>query len=112
MCCNGFKIGMLKHKVIIERNAEVSDGAGGTTTTWATHKTLRANVKPTSGKERMFAQRLESNTTHLVTIRYISDISESDRINYKGRIFNIYSIINMDEADKYLQLVCEENVAT
>ncbi len=110
-CCKGIKVGSLKYTIIIERTTKTPDGSGGNTVVWNTHKTLRAKITPLSGRERVYAQRLESNITHRILFRYTTDILPSDRINLNGRYFNIRSILNLEEANRFLELSAEEGVA-
>ena len=111
-CCNGLKAGDLKHKIIIERQTKTPDGNGGNVLACVTNKTLRAKIKPLSGKERLFASRLEADITHRVTIRYTTDILASDHINYNGRYFNMRALLNMDEANKFIEISADEGVAS
>lgn len=110
-CCNTIKSGSLKHTIIIERSVKTSDGSGGNTTVWNTHKTLRAKITPLSGRERVYAQRLEANITHRILFRYVADVLSSDRVNFNGRYFQIRTILNLEEANRFLELSCEEGVA-
>lgn len=110
-CCNSIKVGSLKHTIIIERAAKTPDGSGGNTIVWNTHITLRAKISPLSGRERVYAQRLEADITHRILFRYITDILPSDRINFNGRYFQIRSILNLEEGNCFLELSCEEGVA-
>jgi SPP1 family predicted phage head-tail adaptor len=87
------------------------DDIGGNSKIWVTNKNLKAFIKPMTGSERLHNQRLESKLSHRVFIRYISDILNTDRINYNGRHFQIRAIINIEERNKWLELHCEEGVA-
>ena len=111
-CCKDIKPGMFKHTIIIERATRTPIGGGSNSVVWNTHITLRSKITPLSGRERMYAQRLEADTTHRILFRYVADLLESDRINFNGRYFNIKSILNLEEANRYLELSAEEGPAT
>ena len=110
-CCNDIKPGTFRHTIIIERMTKTPDGSGGNTVVWNTHKTLRSKISPISGRERVYAQRLEANVTHRILLRYVSDILPADRINYNGRYFQIRALLNLEEASRYLEISAEEGVA-
>ena len=109
-CCD-IKSGSLRQTILIERATLTPDGSGGNTKAWVTHKTLRAKISPLSGKERVYASRLEANITHRLLIRYTTDILPSDRINFNGRYFNIRAILNIEEANRFIEISGEEGVA-
>ena len=109
-CCDLYA-GKLIHKITIERETAVPDGYGGSTDTWSTHKSLKAFIKPISGRERLHSQRLEASMSHKVFIRFSGDIIASDRVNYNGRFFQIRAIVNIEERNKWIELTCEEGVA-
>lgn len=109
-CCD-VHAGLLRKRISIERLTETPDGGGGWTVTWAELDKAWAYIKPLSGTESMVAMQLEDVITHDIVIRYRSDITAKDRIVYAGRDFNIISVINPEERDKWLQLRCEEGTA-
>jgi SPP1 family predicted phage head-tail adaptor len=110
-CCD-ITPGSLRHRIKIERQTKVADGAGGSTITWATYAEIRSFIKPISGNERLFSQRLEANTTHRIFIRYRGDLTTTDRINYNGRLMQIRALINLEEMNKFIEIYAEEGVVT
>ena len=109
-CCDMYA-GKLRNSITIERLITIPDSIGGSNKAWVTNKTLKAFIKPMSGAETLHSQRLEARLTHRVLIRYVSDILNTDRINYNGRHFQIRSIINVEERNLWIELSCEEGVA-
>lgn len=61
-----------------------------------------------SEKETAEAGRLISEANYKIYTRYIKDIEESMLIEYKGKIFEIYSILNKREQNELLQFLCKE----
>lgn len=103
---------MLRHTVLLQAESSTSDGMGGQVKAWTTEATIRAFVKPKSGTERIFATRLDSTLTHDVFMRYRTGVVAPKRLLFKGRPLQIRAVINIEEADRWLQLQCEEGVAT
>ena len=107
------RAGNLRHRLTIQKPTEVSDGMGGVTTTWSTLITIWGAIWPLRGQEYMSAMQTTSEVTHKIRIRQLptnkrSDFSSKCRILFGSRYFEIESIINPDERDIYLELMCKE----
>ena len=102
----------LRHVVSIQRESVAADGGGGGALTWTTVHTVRAEVLPLSGREQLHLQQLEAAVTHRVTTRWIAGVTPKMRLLFKGRPMNIRVAINLEERDLWLQMLCEEGVAT
>ncbi|CAN8139674.1 putative Phage head-tail adaptor, SPP1 family [uncultured Thiomicrorhabdus sp.] len=102
-CCN-YKAGDLRHSVTFQEMQTIEDGIGGRSKVWVDVKTLKCKVKPLNGKERLFADRIESNTTHKIICRYNPLINSKLRAVFKGRVMQIKSVINIDERNKWLEI--------
>ena len=102
----------LKQRVTIEQQSLTPDGLGGATRSWSTLATVWAEVVPMSGREALFAFRLESPVTHRVTMRYRADVKADMRLNYESRILTIRAVINRGEENRYLEILAEEGVAS
>ena len=110
-CCN-LTSGKLRHRINVQRATKTPDGGGGSSVSWPNVATVRAYVKPISGGERLQALRLESDITTRIFVRYGLDVLPSDRIEYNGRLFVIKAILNLEEANKWLEIYTVEGQAT
>lgn len=77
---------------------------GGQLVTWDTVATVFAMITPRNTNAYLRALYPSAKTIHKITIRYRDDIAVNMRIQYGVRYFNIVSIINDDEADKWLMI--------
>ena len=103
--------GKLKHHVNIERRSTIKDAHGGdSSSVWHVVGTAYVALKPLSGREYFQGQANNSDISHEVTMRYRADINSRDRLvsTTTDRVFNIDSIINVDERNKELKLMCKE----
>jgi len=98
----------LKKRLIIEQRTEVSDGAGGFTLTWSTFARVWGEIKPFSAKERFFAGKIDNPITHKITIRKLENMDDDMRIKFESRIFKILGFINVDEKDRFFEILAEE----
>ena len=109
-CCD-ITASQLRHKIEVQRLQEVADDLGGFSTQWVTLKTKRAKVAPMSGRELIHADKIDATAVSRFVIRFDADILESDKIAFKGNDYNIRSIVNVDEDDRFLSILGERGVA-
>jgi SPP1 family predicted phage head-tail adaptor len=78
--------------------------------TWSTFATAQASIEPISGREYIAAQSTQADVSHRIRLRYLSGITPKLRVNYSSRIFDILSVININECNRELQLMCRESI--
>jgi len=72
-------------------------------------KTVWARIEPARGREYYEAQKVNTETTHKITTRYIKDITQDMTIHFKERIFKINSIINPYMKGEKIEFMCTED---
>jgi SPP1 family predicted phage head-tail adaptor len=72
-----------------------------------------ASIKPISGREYFNASGERAEITHRIEIRQSASRAyrPRDRIVYGERVFNIKSVLDVDERHRMLQLMVSEYVA-
>ncbi len=108
-------IGKLRHRLKIQAAAPTEDPYGGRSDPWAkpvTVATVWGRIESLRGRERMHAMQLEDRVTHRVRIRYRDDVTAQQRLVIGSRVFNIRAVIDRDGRRRWLELLCEEGVAT
>lgn len=98
----------MRHTVKLQSVTRTADGMGGFTTSWATEATVPAAIWPVSAKERIRSESPTMTTTHRVQIRYHEGVSPKWRVVFGDRYFNIVSVINKEERNYQMDLLCEE----
>lgn len=104
------KIADLRHQVLIRKKQFVDDGYGGQTETLVTVHDAWAAVWPVNAKEIRENMRVESNVTHNIRIRYRTGVKHAMIIVFGARTFEIKGIINVEERNILLDLVCNEQL--
>lgn len=102
------RAGDLRHRITLQRLEMVQDSYGQPTETWSDVVIVWAAVNPISGREFFQAETINSEVTHKILIRYRQGIEPAMRIKFKDRIFTIISVINFQEKNEALQLMCKE----
>jgi len=114
-------IGRMRQRMQLQSKSTTNDGGGSAAvTTWTTFATVYGSIEPKSGQERFFGDQLQEPITHVIRLRYRSDLSFKNRLVYaykndgvtNNRTFNIKRVINVDTRNKYLECLCVEGVAT
>lgn len=103
------RAGELKQRVVVEAPTVARNAQGGFSETWATAEQRYAKIEPLTGREFFEAQRVDSDVTHMITMRYYSGLTTSHRITYGSRTFYIESVLNTDERDWKTVCMCTES---
>jgi len=101
----------LKHRIELQAMTETRDVIGGLVTTWTTYATVRAAVRQASGREIWYRQQTATMATWSIDLRYRADVTTKHRAVYKGRVFEIRSVIDPEQSRRYLTLACDETGA-
>jgi len=102
------RAGELRHRGTLQRKSDSS--TWGTSGTWTTYATVWVKIEPTSGREYPEGRKIQAETTHLITMRFIHGVHPDMRFLFEGRIFKIVSAINVQERSRELMLECTEAV--
>jgi|TARA_R110000796_G_C14477820_1_gene426338 SPP1 family predicted phage head-tail adaptor len=104
-------IGKMRYRVKVENATNTRDAGGGLSQAYTVASFVYANIKPTSANSTYRQGIVLEKVTHEVTMRYMTNISTNSRVSYGSRNFNVRGIVNVDERDRFLKLLCEEGVA-
>jgi SPP1 family predicted phage head-tail adaptor len=103
------RIGDLRHIISLQHQTKTPDGIGGFTTTWTDAATgIFAAIWPVSAKEQVQSEQMTMTVTHRIRMRYRRVLKPDWRAKYGNRYFSIVSIINQNEKNKMLELLCRE----
>lgn len=108
------RAGRLRHPILIQKPVGTTGDFGTSTVDWADFFLAWATVQPLTGNERVEAQQINAAVNYRITLRCRPDltISPQHRVKYNDRIFDILSVINVDERNHTLELYCAEgNIA-
>ena len=102
----------LKHRVILQEATQSADGAGGFSTSWSDVDTVWAEIVPFASRsttqERLVAEQLDVQQRYRITMRYRSGVDAGMRVKYGSRLFNILSVVNVQERGEALEIFCLE----
>lgn len=118
-CCD-ITAGKLSSLITIERNTPAADGEGGFTGAWTADPPggVWAMVKAMGGSERWLAERVQPGNNLRFVIRFRGDANGApyyradDRISHKGRTYGITSVVDVEDAGRFLEIMAVENKAS
>lgn len=98
----------LRHRIKFEKPVRVMDSAGGFTTNWTKFAEVWAEILPRSGQEEVVAEQIMPVHKVTITIRYLAGLTESMRIAYQDRKFEILNILNPYQENILLEIDAKE----
>ena len=69
---------------------------------------VRAYVSPATGREYDESQKIRAETTYNVVTRYFNGIESNMKILYGAKVFDIVSVLDINESHRELKIVCSE----
>lgn len=101
----------LRHRVTLLRpSGAVKNSMNEDVPSYVPVKTVWACVQPMTGKEYAEAQKIRAETTYKIAMRHFPGLLPDMRLEYKGRRFDIISVLNLGEKNEEMQLVAVEAV--
>jgi SPP1 family predicted phage head-tail adaptor len=107
--------GRLNRRVRFEEEVRTPDGAGGYSLAWALILEAWGGLQLERGRERVDAGRLADAIAAILTIRSSVEargLTAANRVTIDGEPWNIRSVANEDQHNKYLSMVVEKGGAT
>jgi SPP1 family predicted phage head-tail adaptor len=103
--------GLLDRRVTIQSPSITQNALGEAVTTWTPYATVWASIEPISGREFWAMQQVHSQVTVRIRIRYLAGALPKMRVTSGGsKVYNIEAIINPQDRNGHLELMCSEGV--
>lgn len=107
----GVNPGLLRHRVDVQERTDHNDSFGTPIPSWsAIGIGIKANVEPLIGRELFQARQLYAEVTHRITLRYLDEITAKHRIMMGARVFDILSVLNIEERNLLIEIMAKEIV--
>ena len=102
--------GWLRHRITVQKRTATRSASGAVVESWSTHVTAWASVEPLRGQEYLAAKAQDAAVDIRIRMRYQAGITQTMRVLYGSRVFEIVSVIHILEKKRELQLMCREVV--
>lgn len=103
--------GRLRHRIEIQV-ASTADGSfsKSQSVNYSTVTTVWGEIRPLTGKEFVHGRANDAQVTHEVTIRYYSGLTPRHRLKFGTRIFNIVQLRDIEERNRMMIVLVNEDV--
>lgn len=103
--------GKYRHRVSVQSMTDSSaDDYNQTTQTAVTISTRWASEKPLTGKALEYGKQIHELVTHEIRMRYFPNLNPDNKLVFGSRTFEILSVINVDERNEEMIVMCVEEV--
>ena len=103
--------GLLNRQVIIQKRTVTQNSYGEETKTYSTLATVWANIQIGSGREFFGAQKVNSELSGIIKIRYKEGLTSDMRVVYNGTTYDLVSPpIDIDDRRRFIRLEVKEVV--
>jgi SPP1 family predicted phage head-tail adaptor len=109
------RAGQLTRYIDIQQRSMTRDTFGQQVETWTDIKYVWGYIEALSGSDRAAGQAYSTDVSHRITVRY-DDIFDDPRVAatyravYNNRYFHIEAVMNVDESNRTIQLMCSEGL--
>ena len=101
--------GKLRHLVTINRYSTAPNSISNEgTAVYTPGDTVWASIEPLSMRELVSSQEVQGVSTHRIRMRYNGNVARLDQIQYNGRTFEVEGVLNTEERNIELVLICHE----
>ncbi|MEG7522335.1 MAG: phage head closure protein [Chromatiales bacterium] len=106
--------GRYRHQITLQVKSATRDAIGGEVEVWTAFVNRYAAVEPLNGREYFTAKQELNDVTSRIRLRFDRQLSTLSPVNHRvvwgARIFDIESVINHNEADREIILMCRESI--
>ena len=107
--------GTLTRGISVQARTTQRDSFGQQVLGWVEIKQVYALIEALTGSERDAAMSISTDISHRITVRYDDIWADPKtvatyRIVYGTRLFNVNAAMNIDEANRVVELLCTEGL--
>lgn len=99
--------GKLRERITIEQASEARNSMGEAVQTWSTFAHRWASVDGLSSREFLLQGQQQTEITHRVRMRYVSGMTSSMRIVWRGRVLEMNSLLEHRNRSEH-EALCTE----
>ena len=105
------RAGRLRHRLQLYSKEYTQNSYGEAITTITLQGTVWGAIEPLSGKEYFAQQQVQAEAEVRIVLRFYSGIDESWVIKHDGKYYDIVDVLNHEERDRMLTVMCRQGVS-
>ena len=102
------RAGKLRQRVTIQDKSVSQNTYGEEVITYVDWATVWAAVEPLRGREFLEGRQITAEVSTRIRIRYRSGISPEMRVKFGSKVYDVHSIIHIEEREREIHLMCQE----
>ena len=102
------RAGRLRQRVTIQDKSVTQNTYGEEVITWDDVDTVWAAVEPLRGREFLDGKQITAEVSTRIRIRHRSGITPEMRVEFGSIVYDIHSIIHIEEREREIHLMCQE----
>lgn len=99
------KAGLLDKRIVIQSQTQTQDTYGAAVVTWATFKTVWADVIEAKNDEKFIASQKMDSVDYKMRIRYVSGVTTSMRVVFNSENYDIKGVQELGRKDGLMLFV-------
>lgn len=108
------RLGEFRHPVMFLKPTSTSNSYGESVATWTSDFKAFVAIYPLRGREYFYNQQQEASITHRIVTWYRKSstgaiVGPKWRIRFNGRIMLLKSVLNVDEKNKFFEIMATES---
>lgn len=100
--------GRLRHLATIEEKQVIKNSFGEEEVTWVQFSQAWVEIEGVTGAEYVASSAEQSGITNKIEMRRLESLKPAMRITYRGRIFDVLSVLDKYGTDRDIQVMCSE----
>lgn len=110
---SAYRSGQMRQTVTLQQpvTPQTFDSFGQPIVSYTTSGPYSAQIRPLSGREAIVAKQVKAEATHMITMRYLGPtvvLNPLTRIVYGTRIFGVVQVLNVEERDRWYEIIAQE----
>lgn len=99
----------MRHRITVQTPTETNE-LGERVITWTDLIETWAEILPVQGNERFLDHQRYADVTHRVRMRWLAGVTltPKQRLVFAGRVFEITAVLNVEERNRELIVMCTE----
>lgn len=102
--------GSFHERITLQSKSATRNAIGEEVVVWTDRATVWADVRPIRGREFFAAAQMQATIDTVASIRYRADVVAEWRLLWRGRPYDIRSVIDVGARRERIELMCQSGV--
>ena len=105
------RAGRLRHRLVLQSKTYTANAYGERVVSWTTEATVWGAIEPLSARELFSQSQIQPEARVRIVLRHYTGLDHTWRIKHGSTYYDIIEVINHDERNSMLTLLCRQGVS-